>query len=272
MTTPDEGADKKIELLPESIPQIVDILVRECPLGSEDSHLIAKPYLTYGCATNAGIDRIVSVIKDEMGLDYDAIIDNEHEIIPAYMAAIYYRPEATAFGAYRAQTATEKFYKLIDRLPETAADALSGAFGEAEAAVEDASSPDEIRPITDALRSRFAEALPGEENGMFREAIVFQFETAAKNWLGGPNEEALQKIEDTLELRFGVKYGANLKRNACSLGMLLGLLKFQLETYFTRSGVLITLDQREFERIQAKMTELKEANEAAAEEQGIELG
>jgi len=272
MTTPNEGDQSRIELTPDDIRQIVDILVKEYPLGSEQSHAIAGPYRDSRCATDTGIGFITEAVAEQLGLDYATISNHEHEIIPAYMKAIYYRPDATAFAVYRSQTATERKFRLVEHFPVDSVNAAGEVFKEAEEAVGVASDVGELVGIMGTFRSRLAEALPGDQHNLLREAMTLHFERVACDWLKGPNEETLRKIENTLEFRFGARFGANLKRNACALGMLLGMLKFQLEGYFNSSGVLITLSPEEFNRLRRKMTELKEANERAAEEQGIDLG
>ena len=89
--TPSEGDDQKIELSPEVIQQVVDILAETYPLGHERTPFIAEPYLIRGGASNYGIDNIVWAVKEKTGLDFLAISDNEKKIIPAYLKRIGYQ-------------------------------------------------------------------------------------------------------------------------------------------------------------------------------------
>ena len=92
ISTPGDGDEQKIELTQEVIDRVVDILVETYPLNHERTRFIAEPYLRGG-ASNYGIDNIVWAVKAQTGLDFLAISQNEHEIIPAYLKRIGYKQE-----------------------------------------------------------------------------------------------------------------------------------------------------------------------------------
>lgn len=82
--------EDRIILPPETIQRIVDILAATYPLGNDRTRFIIQPYLDGGFATNYGLDLIEAAVKDELGVEYLAIADNEDEIIVAYANKIGY--------------------------------------------------------------------------------------------------------------------------------------------------------------------------------------
>lgn len=85
-----------------------------------------------------------------------------------------------------------------------------------------------------------------------------------------PFEEQLRGIEGALEYQLAAKIGANLVNNIRALRSLSSMNKFILESYLSRA-IIISLNDEEYERLQAKITDLLLANEEAARQQGIDL-
>jgi hypothetical protein len=91
ISTPSNNDERGIELAPEVIAQVVDILAETYPLGHEKTPFIAGPYLNLGGSTNLGIELIVEAVKSKTGLGFLEISRNEHTIIPAYLKKIDYK-------------------------------------------------------------------------------------------------------------------------------------------------------------------------------------
>jgi len=85
-----------------------------------------------------------------------------------------------------------------------------------------------------------------------------------------PFEGVLKGIEDPLDSNFRVKTGTNLVDNVGALHHLVAMNKFELESFLCRRAI-ITLNDEEYGRLQAKIRDLLSANETAAREQGIDL-
>ncbi len=81
-------------------------------------------------------------------------------------------------------------------------------------------------------------------------------------------EDQLRGIEASMGIHLGAREGGLVANNIGSLRRLLDMSKIELEAYFGQRCV-ISLNDVDYERLQAKMQDLLDANLREAEAQGV---